>query len=70
MTIEGHGSDGKKIHQQLENTAWDKELYEVKGEMDELELQVQQEEKSHWVYEWPMKTKIKWQVKALMAKRQ
>jgi hypothetical protein len=39
--------------------------------MDELELQVQQEAKSHWVYEWPMKkAKIKWPVKELKARRQ
>jgi hypothetical protein len=70
MTTEGHARDGKKIHQQLENTARDKELVEIRARMDELALRMQQNAKSRWVYEWPMKTKIKWPVRALMAKRQ
>jgi hypothetical protein len=31
---------------------------------------MQQNAKSKWVYEWPMKTKAKWPVKELMARRQ
>jgi hypothetical protein len=38
--------------------------------MDELALQMQQNAKSRWVYEWPMKMKVKWPVKELVAKRQ
>jgi hypothetical protein len=38
--------------------------------MDELEFGMQQDTKSRWVYEWPMRTKEKWPVKDLMAKRQ
>jgi hypothetical protein len=70
MTTEGHAHGGKKIHQQQENTEWDKELAEIRARMDELELQMQQDARSRWVYEWPMKTKVKWPVKELVAKRQ
>jgi hypothetical protein len=38
--------------------------------MDELEFGMQQDTKSRWVYEWPMKMKEKWSVKELMARRQ
>ena len=39
--------------------------------MDELALEMQQNTKSRWVYEWPMrKPKIKCPVKELMARRQ
>jgi hypothetical protein len=31
---------------------------------------MQQDSKSQWVYEWPMKTKVKWPVKELLAQRQ
>jgi hypothetical protein len=31
---------------------------------------MQQDAKTHWVYEWPMKTKVKWPVKELLARRQ
>jgi hypothetical protein len=37
--------------------------------MDELALWVQQDTRSRWVYEWPMRMKEKWPVRALMAKR-
>jgi hypothetical protein len=38
--------------------------------MEKLALRMQQNAKSRWVYEWPMKTKEKWPVKELMARRQ
>jgi hypothetical protein len=31
---------------------------------------MQQDARSHWVYEWPMRTKVKWSVRELVAKRQ
>jgi hypothetical protein len=63
MATEGHARGGKKIHQQQENAARDKELAEIRARMDELALWVQQDTKSRWVYEWPMKTKVKWPVR-------
>jgi hypothetical protein len=41
MTTEGHARDGKKIHQQWENAARDKELAKIRARMDELALQMQ-----------------------------
>jgi hypothetical protein len=38
--------------------------------MEILALQMQQNARSRWVYEWPMKTKEKWPVRELVAKRQ
>jgi hypothetical protein len=70
MATEGHAHGGKKNHQQQENAARDKELAEIRARMDELALRMQQNAKSRWVYEWPMKTKEKWPVRELMAKRQ
>ena len=29
-----------------------------------------EEAKAHWVYEWPMKKRVKWSFKELLAKRQ
>jgi hypothetical protein len=43
---------------------------EIRARMDELALRMQQNAKSRWVYEWPMKMKVKWPVRELMAKRQ
>jgi hypothetical protein len=37
--------------------------------MEILALQMHQNAKSRWVYEWPMKTKIKWLVRGLVARR-
>jgi hypothetical protein len=70
MATEGHGRGGKKNHQQQEKVEMDKELVEIRARMDELALRMQQDAKSRWVYEWPMKTKVKWPVRELMAKRQ
>jgi hypothetical protein len=48
----------------------DKELAEIRVRMEELALQMQQDGRSHWVYEWPMKTKVKWPVREMLARRQ
>jgi len=69
MATKGHTHDGKKIHQQSIKDEMDKELIEIREKMEELALQMQQDEKSHWVYEWPMKMKVKWPVRELVARR-
>jgi hypothetical protein len=53
-----------------EKTEMDKELTEIRARMEELALQMQQDARSHWVYEWPMKTKVKWPVREMLARRQ
>jgi hypothetical protein len=54
-----------------ERTEMDKELYDIKREMEELEMKMRQDKKPRWVHEWPMKKpKVKWPVRELMVKRQ
>jgi hypothetical protein len=36
--------------------------------MEKLAFKMQQDAKVHWVYEWPMKKKVKWPVKELLIK--
>jgi hypothetical protein len=49
----------------------DKELTEIRADIENLELEMQQKAKPRWVYEWPMKkAKEKWPVKELMVRRQ
>jgi hypothetical protein len=35
----------------------DKDLIEIRPRMEQLTLKMQQEEKVHWTYEWPLKRK-------------
>jgi hypothetical protein len=70
MTTEGHRHAGRKS--KAEKLAeMDKELAEIRADIEKLELRMQQKAKPRWVYEWPMKKqKIKWPVKELMVRRQ
>jgi hypothetical protein len=70
MATEGHACDGKEIHQQQSKDAMDKELIEIRVRMEILAFQMQWDAKLISVYEWPMKTKEKWPVKELLARRQ
>jgi hypothetical protein len=69
MATEGHARDGKEIHQKQSKDVIDKELAEIIARMEILAFQMQGDAKSKWVYEWPMKTKEKWSVKELLARR-
>jgi hypothetical protein len=42
-----------------EKMRWIKSSLEIRARMEELAFQMQQDAKSRWVYEWPMKTKVK-----------
>jgi hypothetical protein len=70
MATEGHRHAGRKS--KAEKLAeMDKELAEIRADIENLELRMQQKAKPRWVYEWPMKKpKIKWPVKELMVRRQ
>jgi hypothetical protein len=70
MATEGHEHGGRGDHQQMSKAEIDKELTEIRARMEELALKMQQSAKARWVYEWPMKKKVKWPVKELLAKRQ
>jgi hypothetical protein len=48
----------------------DKELAKIRSRMEELALRMQQDARTHWVYEWPLRRKAKWPVKELLARRQ
>jgi hypothetical protein len=48
----------------------DKELSEIRAEMEMLAFKMQQEAKVHWRYEWPLKRTTKWHVQMLLAQRQ
>jgi hypothetical protein len=70
MATEGHGHGGKKNHhQQKKNLEMDLELAEVRARIEKLALRMQRDTKTHWVYEWTMKRKVKWPVKKLLARR-
>jgi hypothetical protein len=70
MVTEGHRHAGRKS--KAEKLAeMDKELYEIRADIEKLELKMRQDKKPRWVYEWPMKKpKEKWPVKELMVRRQ
>jgi hypothetical protein len=49
----------------------DKELYELKADIEKLELRMRQDRRRRWMRELPMKkAKEKWPVKELMVRRQ
>jgi hypothetical protein len=48
----------------------DKNLTEIRARMEYLALWVQQNAKLHWVYEWPLRKKLKWPVQYLLGRRQ
>jgi hypothetical protein len=47
----------------------DKELSEIRAQMEKLAFKMQQDAKVHWVYEWPMKKKVKWPVQEIVGQR-
>jgi hypothetical protein len=70
MATEGHRCAGRKDPELMRKLKGMKNsLRSGQGWMN-LQFEMQQDAKSRWVYEWPMRTKEKWPVKELMAKRQ
>jgi hypothetical protein len=70
MVTEGHKRGRGEDHQQRNKAEIDKELNEIRTEMEKLAFKMQQDSKVHYVYEWPMKKKVKWLVKILLARGQ
>jgi hypothetical protein len=70
MATKGHRRDGKKIHQQPSKDEMDKEITEIRSRKEDFALQMQRDARSHWVYEWPMRMKVKWLVREMLARRQ
>jgi hypothetical protein len=55
MATKGYTSAGRKDPELMRKAEWDEELAEMRARMDELALEMQQNAKSRWVYEWPMR---------------
>jgi hypothetical protein len=70
MATEGHRHGQGKDRQQKRKAEMDKELEEIRVELDRITLKMQQEAQVHWRYEWPMKQREKWHVQKLLARRQ
>jgi hypothetical protein len=71
MVTKGHRYAGRKILELMSAAERGKELADIRARMEKLELWMQQNTRSRWVYEWPMrKLKEKWSFKELMARRQ
>jgi hypothetical protein len=70
MATEGHKHRSKRRLPKKRKEEIDKELSEIRAEMEKLALKMQHEEKVHWRYEWPLKRKAKWHVQKLLARRQ
>jgi hypothetical protein len=70
MVFEGHKCSQREGCPLKRKEVMDKELNEIQAEMDQLEFNMQQEEKLHWRYEWPLKRKSKWHVEKVLARRQ
>jgi hypothetical protein len=70
MVTEGHERGQDKDRQQKRKAETDKELKEIRAQMEKLALKMQQEVKTCWRYEWPLKRKEKWPIQKLLAKGQ
>jgi hypothetical protein len=62
MATEGHEHGPRGDHQQKNKDETDKEINEIREQMEKLGFKMQQDAKMHWVYEWPMKNKVKWPI--------
>jgi hypothetical protein len=67
MATEGHGCGHREDHNKKKNLEMDLELAEVRERIEQLALRMQQDAKLHWVYEWPIKRRVKWSVQYLLA---
>jgi hypothetical protein len=55
-------------HKQKGKPEMDLDLIEIRERMEQLALNMQQEEKVHWRYKWPLKRKVNWHVHKLLAR--
>jgi hypothetical protein len=70
MAIEGHEHGRRGDSQKKSKAEIDEELAEIRERMEQLTLKIQQETKTRWTYEWPLKRKEKWLVRRLLARKQ
>jgi hypothetical protein len=70
MVVGSHKSGIREYCLQRRKGEMEKELGELRVEMEKLALKMQQKEKVRWRYEWPLKRIAKWFVWNLLARRQ
>jgi hypothetical protein len=70
MATEVHERGQRGDHQNKTKAEIDKELTEIRERMEQLALIMQQNAEACWVYEWPIKKRVKLLVKELLARRQ
>jgi hypothetical protein len=70
MAIESDECERGEVHLQKSREEMEKELSEIRAQMEKLAFKMQQESKVHWRYEWPLKRTSKWLVQNLLARRQ
>jgi hypothetical protein len=68
MSTEGHEHGPREDRQQKSKAEIDRELNEIREKMERLAFKMKQDAKVDWVYEWPMKKKVKWSIKKLLAR--
>jgi hypothetical protein len=47
----------------------DLEFNEIRERMEKLVFKMQEDARAHWVYEWPMKKRVKWPSKEIVGQR-
>jgi hypothetical protein len=70
MATEGHEHGQRGDQQKKKNPDMDLEFNEIRARMEKLAFKMQKDARAHWVYEWPMKKRVKWPVKELLARGQ
>jgi hypothetical protein len=68
MVIGSYEHGRGEVYSQRRKAEMDKELSEIRAEMEKLAFKMQQEAKVHWRYEWPLKRTTKWPVQKLLAR--
>jgi hypothetical protein len=69
MDVGSHENGRGEVFSQKRKVEIDKELREIRAEMESLELKMQREGKVCWRYEWPLKRKTMWPIRKLLARR-
>jgi hypothetical protein len=69
MVIGSHENGQGRVCPIEKKVEIDKELSEIQAQMETLSFNMQQEEKMHSRYEWPLKRTTKWPVQKLLTRR-
>jgi hypothetical protein len=68
MAVGSHEHDQWRVCLQKRKVEMDKELSEMREQMENLTFKMHQEAKVHSRYEWPLKRTTKWPVQILLAR--